>query len=395
MMWLKLPLLQRYIFAEVFRVFAFVLSCITILLVFVGIFQQATASGLGAGQALTIIPYIIPSMLPFTIPAALLLTVSVVYGRMTGDQELIAAKAAGIHPISLMWPSLALGAVLSLGTLFLTDQVIPWSILKIEQHIVSFMEDVFLERLRTEHHFSDPRHGLLVSVEGVDGHILKRPTFRYTKGQKVCTLQAEEAMIDLDTEVQMLTISARNAWIDIPGQARGRFREWTEQIRWDDVKERKNPRELPIAVINGEIAKIDNDRRRQNDLAAIEACFALTQANFSELVKKCGARMTSLKREQGRFYRLNTEIHNRYALACSCFFFVLLGTPFSMRFGKSQYLTSFLLCFLPIICCYYPLVLGITTQAKKGHISPEFSMWIGNILLALGAMAVMRKVIRY
>lgn len=394
-MWLKLPLLQRYIFGEVFRVFSFVLFCITVLLVFVGIFQQATASGLGAGQALTIIPYIIPSMLPFTIPAALLLTVSVVYGRMTGDQEMIAAKAAGVHPLSLMWPALALGAVLSAGTLFLTDQVIPWSMLKIEQHIVSFMEDIFLERLRTEHHFSDPKHGLLVSVEGVDGHILKRPTFRYTKGQRVFTLQAEEAMIDLDTEKQMLTISARNAWIDIPGQTRGRFREWTEQIRWDDVKERKNPRDLPIATIKSEIDKIDTDRSLQNDLAAIEACFALTQANFPELVKKCGARMSDLKRDQGRFYRLNTEIHNRYALACSCFFFVLLGIPFSMRFGKSQYLTSFLLCFLPIVCCYYPLILGITTQAKKGYISPEFTMWIANILLALGAMAVMKKVIRY
>ncbi|WP_437230999.1 LptF/LptG family permease [Planctomicrobium sp. SH661] len=394
-MWLKLPLLQRYIFAEVFRVFTFVLFCITVLLVFVGVFQQATQSGLGAGQALTIIPYIVPSMLPFTIPAALLLTVSAVYGRLTGDQEVIAAKAAGIHPLSLMWPSFALGAVLSLGALFLTDQVIPWSMLKIEQHIISFMEDIFLERLRTEHHFSDPKHGLLVTVESVNGNVLTRPTFRYTKGQRICTLQAEEAQIELDTKAQTLAIRAKNAWIDIPGQARGRFTERTELIRWDNVKERQNPRDMPVAVIQEELKKIETERERQKQLTALEACFALTVADFSSLAKKCGSRMVDMGRERKRSFRLNTEIHNRYSMACSCFFFVLLGAPFSMRFGKSQYLTSFLLCFVPIVCGYYPLLLGITTQAKKGLVPPEFAMWIANALLGIAAWLVIRRVVRY
>jgi len=394
-MWLKLPLLQRYIFAEVFRVFAFVLFCITVLLVFVGIFQQATESGLGAGQALTIIPYVVPSMLPFTVPAALLLTVSVVYGRLTGDQEIIAAKSAGIHPLSLMWPSFALGAVLSLGTLFLTDQVIPWSMLKIEQHILSFMEDIFMERLRTEHHFSDPGHGLLVTVESIEGNVLKRPTFRYTKKQRVCTLQAEEAQIDLDAEAQTLSIKAWNGWIDIPGQVCGWFVERGELIRWDNVKQRQNPRDLPIALIQEALEKMESRRELQNQQAALEACFSMTMADFSGLAQRCGLRMKDFGRDRKQGFRFNTEIHNRYAMACSCFFFVLLGTPFSMRFGKSQYLTSFLLCFLPIVCGYYPLLLGITTQAKKGAIPPEFCMWIANILLAIAAWIVIRKVIRY
>jgi len=394
-MWLRLPLLQRYIFGEVFRVFAFVLFCITILLVFVGIFQQATESGLGAAQALTIIPFVIPSMLPFTIPAALLLTVSVVYGRLTGDQEVIAAKSAGIHPLSLMWPAFVLGAVLSLGALILTDQVIPWSMLKIEQRIISFMEDIFMEQLRTEHHFSDRGHGLLVTVDGVEGNILKRPTFRYTKGQKTYTLQAEEAQIDLDTAGQTLSIRAVNGWIDIPGQGWGRFTEHSEQLRWDRVKGWRSPRDMPVAMIQDELNQIELQQERQKQHAAIEACFSLTMADFSGLAGRCGTRLRVIGSERNRSFRLNTEIHNRYSMACSCFFFVLLGTPFSMRFGKSQYLTSFLLCFLPIVVGYYPLVLGITTQAKKGQVPPELAMWLANFLLAIAAWLVMRRVIRY
>ena len=108
-----IPLLQRYILYELLKVFTFLLSILTILLVFVGVFREATMSGLGPIQALRILPYVVPNLLPFTIPATLLLTVSVVYGRMSGDQEITAAKAAGINVLSLLWPSFLLGAVLS------------------------------------------------------------------------------------------------------------------------------------------------------------------------------------------------------------------------------------------------------------------------------------------
>ena len=89
-------MLQRYILGELLRVFAFVLSVLTVLLVFVGAFQQARDSGLGPLQILEILPFVVPSLLPFTIPATLLLTVSVVYGRIAGDQEITAAMAAGM-----------------------------------------------------------------------------------------------------------------------------------------------------------------------------------------------------------------------------------------------------------------------------------------------------------
>ena len=97
----RLPLLQRYLLGEVCKVFAFVLFCVTVLLVFVGLFQQAAEAGLHPLKALRILPYAVTMMLPFTIPAALLLTVSMVYGRLTGDQELTAAKAAGIPVVAV------------------------------------------------------------------------------------------------------------------------------------------------------------------------------------------------------------------------------------------------------------------------------------------------------
>jgi len=396
---MPLPILQRYILAEIVRVFVFVLACITVLLVFVGVFQQATERGLDAAQVLRILPFIVPSLLPFTIPAAMLLTVSVVYGRLAGDLELTAAKAAGIHPVTLMWPAFVLGGFLSVGSLWLTDQVIPWSIHRIEAHVVTLMEDIFLDRLRSELQFTDPNRGLHITVAGVDGRRLIHPVFRYAKSERVVTVRAEDAYIRFDLKSQEAEIAMRNGMLEISEKHgvlnRTIFRQHSERFRWRQRSEESKARNMPVNTIKSELVDIATSRVEEKQVQAIEAMMSLTQADFQSLVHSQKASSTDLSRKEKRFHKLRTEIHSRYALACSCFFFCLIGTPFSMRFGKSQFLTSFLICFLPIVCGYYPLMIGLITQAKKGAIDPVSSMWVANILLAIGGWFAARHVIRY
>ena len=43
-----------------------------------------------------LVPYVIPSTLPYTIPVSLLFAATVVYGRLAGDNEIIAIKTAGL-----------------------------------------------------------------------------------------------------------------------------------------------------------------------------------------------------------------------------------------------------------------------------------------------------------
>jgi lipopolysaccharide export system permease protein len=96
-----------------------------------------------------------------------------------------------------------------------------------------------------------------------------------------------------------------------------------------------------------------------------------------------------------RYHKLYTEVHSRLALACSCFFFALLGGPFAVWQGTNQFLTSFLFCFGPIVAVYYPLVLGMMTQAKKGNVDPLIGMWLGNLVLGVVAVWVLRRVVKY
>lgn len=393
---LKIPLLQRYILFETLKVFFFVLTSITVLLVFVGVFQQAADRGLTFRHAVPILPYVIPSLLPFTIPAAMLLTVSIVFGRMSGDQEIVAAKSAGIHPVSLMWPTLYLSALLSGASYFLADQMIPWSITQIEHYTLSVMEDLFLERLRSELHFSDRTKGLHIHVFAVDGPRLIHPVIRYAKSERIITMQAEEAILQLDHSSQEIVVRLLNGFIEFPGDSRAYFQgERTERIRWTSEEDRRKVYHLPVTSIRQEIGEIQGDREQEQQLEAIEVCLALSLANFEKLIDVSARHSTEQKSDEFRLYKLQTEVHSRYAMACSCFFFVLLGTPIAILYGKTQFATSFLFCFMPIVCGYYPLTLGLMSQAKHGTVGPEWAMWVANAGVLACAWIALRKVIRY
>jgi lipopolysaccharide export system permease protein len=391
-----IPLLQRYIFWEIFRVFLFVVTCQTGLLIFVGVVQHASEQGLGPAQILQVLPYIGPSMLPFTIPAALLLTVCVVYGRIAGDQEATAAKAAGISVLSLMWPAFFLGAVLSAASLMLTDQAIPWAMGNIERIVVTAMEDVFLDRLRSDHQYRDPRRGIDVTVHDLVGRKLIRPVFRYRRSNgSVATIQAESAEIELDLAQHRALLHLRNAFIEVPPKVAVYIAgEHEEAIEWTPPSDSTKARHLPIDDIQRQRAELDRDRQQFEDQRAIEVAMALSTGDFRALGLGPESIGWKIQDSLSKSTRLTCEVHSRFAMACSCFFFTLIGCPFAILKAKSQFLTSFLICFVPIVAGYYPLVLTVMAQARTGRIDPTWPMWIGNGVLALVSMVVIRRVLR-
>lgn len=392
----RVPLLQRYILGELLRTFFFVLICQTVLLIFVGVFQQASDSGLGPVQLLSILPYIVPSLLPFTIPAALLLTVSLVYGRIAGDLEVTAAKSAGINVLSLLLPSYFIGAVMSVCSLVLTDQAIPWAVGNIERTLVSAMEDIVLERLRTERQFIDKQTGLHVVVADVQGRRLIKPVFRLMNHRElIATMWADEATIELDLQNQEALIHLKNGTIDTPEQGRVYVTEDTQVIRWQAADGELKPRHLPIVEIQQEQLRGIACAERAEERLAIEAAVALTHGRFDELFDARTPQHRAIRESQVRDQKLRTEIHSRYAFACSCFFFVLVGSPLAVLKAQSKFLTSFLYCFVPIVAGYYPLVLGLMAQAKRGHVDPAWAMWVGNGVLLAAGWVLLRRVMRH
>ncbi len=389
-------LLERYILAELLRVFTAVLLMTTCLMVFVGVFGQVKENGLGPWQVIQILPFIVPSLLPFTIPATLLLTVCVVYGRLSGDREIIAAKAAGIHISSLLWPSYFVGAVLSVGSLLLMDQVIPWSFANIERVVTMAMEDIFLDLLRTQNQVYLKEAGITITVMEVRDRTLVFPTFRYSpSGRSAFTMQAEEARLDFDLRRQEVILKMKHGFLDASGQASVAFDQIEKPFPLPSQHQRLRARNLPISEITTELETAVTDAARARQCEAIEAAFLLSTGDFrrfkSQEFQKHRANHKSAVETRNK---LRTEKYNRYASACSCFFFVLLGSPFAVLMARKQFLTSFLFCFLPILLVYYPISMMTLNLSKTGKMDPMWGVWLANGCMLIAATYFYRRVIQ-
>ena len=76
----------------------------------------------------------------------------------------------------------------------------------------------------------------------------------------------------------------------------------------------------------------------------------------------------------------------RPAVGLGCLCFVLVGCPVGIWFGRSDYLSSFITCFMPIVFFYYPLMLCGTGMAKEGRLAPAALVYGPDALVAaLGA----------
>ena len=391
-----MPLLQRYVFCELLKVFSLALTGLTVLLVFVGVVGEAARSGLGPQQILQILPYIVPSLLPFTIPATLLLTVCVVYGRLAGDHEVTAVRAAGISVMALLWPSIFLGGILSLLTLVLTDQFIPWARANIQRTVTSAMEDIFLDMLRSQMQVVDPQNGISVTVMGVKGKTLLMPTFRHSlPNGTVVTLQAQEGSLEFDLERQEVVLHLVRGHLDVDGSSIWFIRE-RYPFPLPRSRNKTVPRELTVRTIERELKGVARERETLRNKQLVSAVLALSEGDFEKFRQPEFLYYDfTIDDLTGRYNRLHTEVHSRFALSCSCLFFVLLGSPFSMLQARRQFLTSFILCFLPILLIYYPVVMLCINLSKENDLfDPTWAMWIGNGLMFLAGMSVLRRLLR-
>lgn len=389
-------LLERYILWELVRVFSVLVSIFTVLLVFVGVAAQARQHGLGPWELVQILPYVPPSLLPYTIPATMLLTVCVVYGRMSADREIIAAKSAGVHIVSLIWPSYFLAAVLSVGTLFLTDQIIPWSMGNIGRVVRLAMENIFLDQLRTQSQVNIRKHGIAITVLDVKNRVLIMPTFRYSpSGKETFTAQAEEARLSFDLERQEVVVQMKRANINAPGRISGSFENHEDRFPLPIDRARLQVQTMRISDIHQKLKATETSRERLRDADAIEAAFALATGEFDRLGDRAFRGRSAEQTETvGQIRRMKTEVSTRFAMATSCFFFVLVGSPFAILMARKQFLTSFLFCFLPILVVYYPVAMMSQNLSKTGTLDPTWAVWSANVLLLVAAGVCVRRVLQ-
>lgn len=392
--------LTRYVLNETLRVFAVALVSLTLFMIMYGVAKEVLQQGLGPAQVMRLLPYILPNALLFAVPGTILFAVSIVFGRMSAANEVVAVKALGIHPGVLMWPAFLLAFLLSLTTVWLNDVAVSWGYRGIQRVVLEAVEDIVYGTLRTQKAFTSKV--LSIHVKQVEGQTLIQPTitFQGRKDSPNITLTAEEAELHTDIAKNVLTIRCRNGTADVDGRASFSFPDTFEQeISLEQLRRKEDlsraPSHLEMRTLRAATEAQRADTRRHEQEMAAEAVQDLLLGELREL--RSDRWQQNFEKLQNDFYnlhRLETEMPRRWANGFSCLCFVAIGVPMAIQLRNSDILKSFFACFLPILIVYYPLMMVGLDRAKEGSIPPYF-VWSGNVLLALWGLWLLRRVLRY
>ena len=415
---MRFGILQRYVTGEVFRSFFMALLTITIVFVLFIVMTMVTQLSLTPREMIELVPYAIPGSMPYTVPVSLLFAVTVVYGRLAGDNEIIAIKTAGLSAWSVLRPSLMFGLVLSVAMTFASSGPIPTANEMMKKVLFKGFEDIFYKFLKRDREFNRGDWPFVIKVKNVEDHVLIGPTFKHRAEKKAVPMLAKQGESD-DPAIFDQIVQAKEAKIrfDLPNDVAHVYLDGADiQQGGDDPTsmlfnktnfdlplppdfkkpQPKRLQEMTDAEMIAEQTKfralIASERQRQSAVAALYIA-----SGRLELVPwdKFQAAFVDYSFWQQRWNEYETERRQRSAMAWGSFFFVLLGAPVGIRFARRDFLSAFITCFVPIIIIYYPLMMGGANLSRGGFVNPIYSLWAGNaILLALTGL-VLRPVLKH
>jgi lipopolysaccharide export system permease protein len=359
---------------------------------------------------LHIIPYIIPSTLPFTVPVSLLFSVTVVYGRLAGDNEIIAVKASGQSAMLVLWPTILFAGGISASLFFLTQTWIPDCAYQAKLVVFRDFEETFYKYLKANREFKPvDRTPFFIKVREVEGKEMIDALIKHAKpgsekaGVYDTIIQAERASVRFDEKNKVVRFFLTNGIVqridpDPSTMIVTKTQEFTfpladnRQFRMLD----KKIQEFTNDEITTELAKFRKMIGQSRMEQAVQAGLMMGSGrvdkvnwsgvqdayrNYSHWLNEC--------------LKFETEREFRRALSFGSLLFVILGAPVGILFARRDFLSAFISCFLPIIMIYYPLILLGQNMGKDGSLTPMISLWLGNALLATLSIFVLPPILRH
>ena len=393
-------IITRYLLGDMLAVFLVTLAGMTLVLLPVMVVREAVDNGFGLGPILRMLPYSLPEAMRYAVPGAILLSATSVFGRVAAANEIVAAKSLGISPWPLLWPSLVFAGFVSLGTVLLNDIAVSWGRAGVARVALESFEEIAYGRLRTKGSFSTQR--LRINARSVDGKTIVGPIIQFRAGASepwtVITAREAEIAVDISNSavvVRLFDTEGDNlsGWnFTSPGEFVQAFalEDFTGRPRQGKSTSDYALREIGPATDS----QLELINRMRQEMAA-DVGYSLLTGGFHQLSDSAWAgREIDLAGAHNTLHRFHTEPHRRWANGFSCLCFALVGAPMAIRRRQGEFWGSFFACFLPILIVYYPMLVGCVDQAKSGKLPPQ-AVWLGNVVLALWGVWLIRRVLRW
>ncbi|HEV2916100.1 MAG TPA: LptF/LptG family permease [Pyrinomonadaceae bacterium] len=359
-------LIERYILGALLPYLLLALLLLTATLMG----QQAGRFGellMGTGVPLPLVWEItvalIPNVLSFTLPMAMLAGTMIGFSRMGSDSELVSMRAAGIGTWRLLWPVLLLGAVLSFATLFINFNLLPEAARTLRQaglHAALYKLDSPIE----PRSFNAEIPGYVVYVrDGDKSQGRWGRVFIYSRDADGATrlVTARSGRIDSAAEQSELVLSDAVA-TRIPATAAVEREYVTERLA-----------QLRIVFNTGRKAVLDELRR---DEAKPD------EMGWRELRAYAAAGTGTEGRDAA------TLLQKRLTLSAAPLVFALLGVALGLRVRKGGRGMGVLLSLVTMVAYYLLLIMG-EQLARAGTAPVVAATWLATFVTVAYSLSLL------
>ena len=330
--------------------------------------QQFIARGMPVSVIVRFLLYILPFVLQFTLPLAMLCATVLVFSRLSADREITAMRASGVSLWQVISPGVLLAILLSAFCFYLQTDLAPEC-----RYRASLLKDVgdvgnpaaFLEPGR---HVEFPGHIVYVGdragnvLEDVQIYILDR------KGSITRDISAQRGRLSIDHEQRILTLALYGVTL---GEI-SREKETDRQVvRHSSAQRMTYTLDYGRELLRRRLLRDPKHMGMQTILSTIY------------IYNKQGRPTTPLY----------LELHKRMSLAFSPIGFLLMGIPFGIRTRRSETSAGLVVSLLLVAVFYIFLALADSLEDRP-RLHPEVLVWIPNILYQVGGLVALHRIMR-
>ncbi len=437
-------ILVRYVLKELIAPFLAGLFGITFLFVvdfLVKILDNVLSKGLPASTVLEIFVLNLAWMLSLSIPMAVLVASLMAFGRMSGDQEITACKAAGVSPLTLMRPVLLVSFLVSMLMVVFNNWVLP----EANHRSVELMSAVsrkkphaFIDAGRLITQFPDVQ--LWVSrIDPSSGTLYGIQIFEMERKGAPRIVYADSATMEYADNGATLMLRLRSGETHMTDADNPenyfRIRFFSQDLAMKNVDDRlerrsrnyRSDREMPIEMMEEVVedakkkyseARIQGLEKRLNTLVALRENIAadsivpksvdgdakIDSVQRRRSLQKLRVQEISAQRTTERLFsrmdaelrreaQYTVEIHKKYSTAFACFIFILIGAPLGIMARKGGIGTGILYS-LSFFVVYWICLIGGENMADRLLINPVLAMWASNIIIGVFGIFITIAMVR-
>jgi len=296
--------LHRYIFREVFKVFALATVALTLMMSLGSILRPVQEYGVGPSQVIDLMTYFLPVTLTFVLPLSALFAATLVYGRLANDNELDACRASGISMLPLIYPGLALAIIVATANLLLSFYVMPAFVQRAENSIKNDAKQILFRNIQRRGYYPLPPDGRYrISADDADiannqlTGVIAVETGDNKNIKRIITAETAKVTINPHDKFNEVRITAHNTHQMGPDEDADISFEWLSL----------NAEFGPLLGDNVKFKKIDDLKKIRSDPMLFDPVAKLARRVYAQFTAELLARQINAAIASKQTFRLNSD----------------------------------------------------------------------------------------